>query len=130
MRRRGALTARTLSLGVLGFDRFSQAPLGLPLGRLPAPDLAQAVEVLAVTLDLTLRLVLLSTTFAQANPRPWSSRTGWPAALWVNMAVAHGNNVDPKGKPGGERANVPLGRLSKPQGGTHASLYFRARTRQ
>jgi hypothetical protein len=39
-RRSGALPARTLGLGVLGFGRFAQAPLGLPPGRLPAADQA------------------------------------------------------------------------------------------
>jgi hypothetical protein len=34
------LPACTLGLSVLGFDRFVQASLGLPPGRLPAADLA------------------------------------------------------------------------------------------
>jgi hypothetical protein len=39
-RRCGALTARTLGLGVLRFGRFVQPPLGLPPRRQPAADLA------------------------------------------------------------------------------------------
>ena len=63
-RRGGALTARPLGLGVLGFYGFILTPFGLPLGRLPALDLAQAFRVLAVALVPTLRQVLLATAFA------------------------------------------------------------------
>ena len=65
MRRRGgALTARPLGLGVLGFDGFILAPLGLPFGRLPATDRAQAFGVLAVTLVPAPWQILLATAFA------------------------------------------------------------------
>jgi len=39
-RRYGTLTARSLGLGVLGFDSFILPPFRLSLGRLPASDLA------------------------------------------------------------------------------------------
>ena len=71
--RGGALTARTLSLGVLGFDGIVRTPLRLAPGRLPAADLPQAFGILAVTLVPTPRLVLSPTAFAQAQPRPRSS---------------------------------------------------------
>ena len=69
-RRCGVLPARAFRLGMLGFDRFILAPLGLPLGRLPAPDFAEALGVLAIKLVLAPGQVLLSTAFAQANPSP------------------------------------------------------------
>jgi hypothetical protein len=46
----GALTARLLRLGVLGFDPGVLATLGLPPGCLPATNLALAFRVLAVAL--------------------------------------------------------------------------------
>ncbi len=46
----GALAAHTLGLGVLGFDLGVPTPIGLPLGGLPAADLALALGILAVTL--------------------------------------------------------------------------------
>ena len=80
-RRGGALTARPLGLGVLGFYGFILTPFGLPLGRLPATDCAQAFGVLTVTLVPTLRQVLLPATLAQADPSPRSSRIDTAAAI-------------------------------------------------
>ena len=77
---------------MLGFYGFILAPFGLPLGRLPAADLAQAFGVLAVTLVPTLRQVLLATAFAQADPGPRSSRTGTAAAIWTTMTATHGSD--------------------------------------
>jgi hypothetical protein len=99
----GALTARTLCLGLLGFDRLVLAPFGLPPRRLPAPQQTQAFGVLAVTLVRALRLVRASTAFAQANPRPQSSRTGRAAALWLMIMVAHGSCDLPRDSPGKTR---------------------------
>ena len=114
MRRRGGtLTARPLGLGVLSFDSFILAPLGLPLGCLPAPNLPQAVGVLAVMLVPTPRQVLLPTALAQANPDPRSSRPDTLAAIWTTMTTTHGSLFS-QGTAWGERANVLLGRLSKP----------------
>jgi hypothetical protein len=100
-RRWGALTARTLRLGVLGSGRIVLASSRLPPRRLPAPDLPQAFGILAVTLVPTLRLVLVPAAFAQAEPCPWSSRTGTAAALWINMLAAHGSVDLPRDSPGG-----------------------------
>jgi hypothetical protein len=85
--RSGALTARTLSLGVLDFDRFILPPPDLPLRRLPATNLAQAFCILAIALIPAPRPVLLSTPFAQANPRPRSAVT----TIWLIMTLAHGS---------------------------------------
>jgi hypothetical protein len=126
-RGRGTLTARTFRLGVLRFGRIVLAPPGLPPRRLPAPHLPQAFGILAVTLIPTPRLVLAPTAFAQANPRPRSSRPGTAAALWINMAPAHGS-VFSQGTARGERAIVLLGRLSKPRSRrSFPNLYFTER---
>jgi hypothetical protein len=119
-RRCGALTARTLCLGMLGFDRIVLTPFGLPPRRLPAPQQTQAFGLLAVTLVRAPRLVLASTAFAQANPRPRSSRTGRAAAFWIMIMVAHGSAIS-QGTARGKRANVLLGRLSTPA--TDESVY-------
>jgi hypothetical protein len=129
-RRFGTLTARTLGLGVLGSGRFIQTPSALPPRRLPATHLPQAFGGLAVTLVPTLRLVLAPAAFAQADPRPRSSRTGTAAALWLIMAAAHGSVLS-QGIARGERAFVLLGRLAKPRTRrSFASLYAPVGTRQ
>src|SRR5205807_276951 len=69
--------------------------------------------VLAVTLVGTPGLVVLATAFAQAEPRPRSSRPGTAAALWSTMRVAHGSVLS-QGTARGERTIVLRGRLSKP----------------
>jgi hypothetical protein len=104
----GALTARTLRLGMLGFGRIVLAPPGLPPRRLPAPDQTQAFGVLAVMLVPTPWLVLAPTAFTQADPRPRSSM----ATVWIIMTQAHGSAIS-QGTARGERAIVLLGRLSK-----------------
>ena len=126
----GSLAAHALRLRVLSFGGGIQAASGLPLRRLPAADLPLAFQILAVTLVPTPRLVLPSAAFAQADPRPRSSRTGTAAALWLKMAAAHGSILS-QGIARGERVFVLLGRLSKP--GTRqpfASLYAPEATRQ
>ncbi len=108
LRRRGAtLTARTLILSVLGFARSVLASSRLPPRRLPATHLPPAFGVLAVTLVPTPRLVLVPTAFAQADPRPRSSRTGTAAALWITMTAAHGSVDLPRDSPGGTRYRSP-----------------------
>jgi hypothetical protein len=109
----GALTAPTLSLGVLGFGFCTQAPLRLPPRRLPAANLPPAGRILAVTLVATPRLVLPPAAFAQADPRTRSSRTGATGVLWVILAGAHGSHFS-QGTARGERSTVLPGRLSKP----------------
>ena len=112
-RRYGTLPARPLRLGVLGFDGLVQAPSSLPPRRLPAAELPAAFGVLAVTLVGTPGLVVLATAFAQAEPRPRSSRPGTAAALWSTMSVPHGSVLS-QGTARGERTIVLRGRLSKP----------------
>jgi hypothetical protein len=106
-RRVAALTARTLSLGVLGFGRSVLASSRLPPRRLPAPDQPLAFRVLAITLVPTPRLVLVPTAFAQAHPRTRSARTGTAAALWSTMTAAHGSVDLPRDSPGGTRSRSP-----------------------
>lgn len=105
------LSARTLCLGMPGFDCIVLTTSGLPPRRLPAPDQAEAFGILAVTLIPTSWLILTPTAFAQADPRPRSSRTGTLAAVWAIMTGAHGSAVSP-GTVRGERAIVLLGRFS------------------
>jgi len=121
-RRCDALAARTLCLSMLGFGRLVLAPFGLPPRCLPAPQQTQAFGLLAVTLVRAPRLVLASTAFAQANPRPRSSRTGMAAAFGIMIMEAHGSAIS-QGTARGKRANVLLGRLSTP-GSRRVSLYF------
>ncbi len=107
-----ALTARTLSLGMLGFGLGGQAPSGLPLRRLPAVNLPPACGRLAVPLVPAPRLVLLPAAFAQADPRARSPRTGTAGALWFTVEGAHGRMVS-QGIARGGCSNILLGRLSK-----------------
>ncbi len=116
------LTARPLCLGVLRLNRLVLAPSGLPPRRLPAPDQTQALGVLAVTLAPTPRLVAAATAFAQADPRPRSSRTATLAAVWFIMTTAHGSAFS-QGSARGERAIVLLGRLSKPEADGPTPVY-------
>jgi hypothetical protein len=109
----GALTARTLRRGVLGFGCVVLAASGLPSRRLPATDQPPTFGVLTVTLVPTPWLVLVPTAFAQADSCPRSSRTGTAATFWTNMTATHGSS-DPKGQPGENVAFVLLGRLTKP----------------
>jgi len=95
-RRRGALTARTFRLGVLGLGRNALASSGLPPRPLPALHLPLALGVLAVTLVPTPRLVLAPAALAQADPHPRSSPTGTAAVLWLIMTATHGSAI-PKG---------------------------------
>ena len=107
-----ALTARTLSLGVLGFGLGRLAPSSLPLRRLPAVNLPPAFGGLAITLVPTPRLVLLPAAFAQADPRARSPRTGTAGALWFTVEEAHGSVVS-QGTVRGGCANILLGRFSR-----------------
>jgi len=123
-RRSGTLPARTLRLGVPGFDRFVQASLGLPPGRLPAADLAQAFGVLAVALVPSPRLVLPCAAFAQAQPRAWSSRSCTARALRFNVEGAHGSYFS-QGTARGERITVLPGRLFKSKTDRRLPVYPR-----
>jgi hypothetical protein len=110
-RRRDTLTAptaHTFGFGMLGFGGLGLAPLDLPLRRLPTPHQPEAFGILTIMLIPTPRLVLASTTFAQADARPRSSAT----TVWLIMTTTHGS-VFSQGTARGERANVLLGRLSK-----------------
>ena len=96
----GALAARTLGLGVLGFDLGGQAPIGLPLGGLPAADLALALGILAVTLVPAPRLVLAFAPFAQAGSPARSARSGPRAVLSRTLVRAQRRFDLPRESPG------------------------------
>ncbi len=105
--RGGALTARMLGLGVLGFGRLVLASSGLPSGSLPAAQLAAAFRVLAVALVPAPWQVLSATAFAQADSRP---RSSWPspaARLGLTMRAAHGSVDLPRDSPGGTCSRSP-----------------------
>ena len=86
----------------------------LPPRRLPASDQSSAFGVLAVMLVPAPRRVLAATALAQTQPWPRSSRTGPATAVGNIMTGAHGSAIS-QGIARGERANVLLGRLSKPE---------------
>jgi hypothetical protein len=96
----GTLAARFLCLGMAGFGVGILAMLGLPSRRLPAADLPPAFRILAVALVPTPRLILASTPFAQADPRPRSAPSGLTARLSLNLVCAHGR-LDSQGKSSG-----------------------------
>jgi len=98
----GALAARVLRLCVLSFDYGIPTAFGLALRRLPAAEQPPAFGNLAVTLVPTPRPVLASAAFAQADPRPRSSRTGATSAVWLIMMAAHGSVIS-QGTARGER---------------------------
>jgi hypothetical protein len=77
-----AVPAVRFRLGMLGLDAGILAPVGLTAGRLPALDLPLALRVLAAALVPAPRLVLASTSFAQADPRARLPRSGQPAVSW------------------------------------------------
>jgi hypothetical protein len=72
----GPLAARALGPGMPRFDVGVLTTFGLPPCRLPTVDLSPAFGILAVALVPRPRLVLASTPFAQADPRPGSARSG------------------------------------------------------
>src|SRR5580693_8021331 len=100
---------------MLGFGGCVETSSGLPLGGLPAVNLAQAFGILAVTLVGPPRLVHATTAFAQATARAWSAQPGRAVVMGSMMAVTHGSVVS-QGTARGERANVLLGRLSTRSG--------------
>ena len=117
-----ALTAHTLCLSVLGFGGVVLAASGLPPRRLPATDQPPAFAVLAVTLVPTPRLVRAATAFAQADPRPRSSRTGTAAVLGITMTTAHGSAIS-QGTARGERTIVLLGAEQNRQADGRSPVY-------
>src|SRR5262249_14670599 len=106
------LAARTLGLGVPGFDVGVLAMSGLPLRRRPASDLPLALWILAVALVPTPRLVLASTTFAQADPRARSAPSGRTAVLSRTLTSAHGRCFS-QGKSSGRMSYHSPRALSK-----------------
>ena len=96
----GALAARTLGLGVLGFTLGVPATIGLPPGGLPAADLALALGILAVTLGPATRLVLAPAPFAQADSRAWSALSGPRTVLSRTLVRAQRRFDLPRESPG------------------------------
>jgi hypothetical protein len=96
----GSLTALLLCLSVLGSDISIQATFGLAPCRLPAPDLAQALRLLAVALNAAPRLVLTPASLAQADPRSRSAPSGQTAMSSRNVASAHGRYLLPRESSG------------------------------
>jgi hypothetical protein len=84
------LAARAFCLSMLGSGVGVLATLSLPLRRLPAPDLPQALGVLAIALVPTPRVILASALFIQAGPLARVARSGFGTVLFFNVVVAHG----------------------------------------
>jgi len=103
----GPLAARTLSLGVLGFDLGGLATLGLPPRRLPAMDLPPAFRLLAVALVPAPRQVPTPASFAQAGPQARSAPSGLTPVFSFNVRGAHGRCNLPRESSGRMRKRFP-----------------------
>jgi hypothetical protein len=108
----GAVTALFLGLGLLGFDADVLTTFGLAASRLPAVDLTQAFRVLAIALVPAPREVLASASFAQADPRARSPRSGQTAVALRTVKGAHGSG-NSQGKSSGRMREHSLRALSK-----------------
>jgi hypothetical protein len=108
----GTVPALHFSLGMLGFDAGILATFGLAAGRLPAFDLPLAFRVLAIALVPALRQVLASASFAQADPRAQSPRSGQRAVALRTLKGAHGSG-NSQGKSSGRMRDHSLRALSK-----------------
>jgi hypothetical protein len=86
----GPLTARALCLSVPGFGLGGLAMSSLSPRCLPAADFPLALWLLAVALVPTPRVVRAAASFAQADPRARSARSGPTAVLSRNVVGAHG----------------------------------------
>jgi hypothetical protein len=103
----GALAARALGSGVLGFALGVPATLGLPPSGLPAADLALALGILAVTLIPAPRLVLAPAPFAQTDSRARSARSGPRTVLSRTLVRAQRRLNLPRESPGRMRQRSP-----------------------
>jgi hypothetical protein len=108
----GSLPALLLGLGLLGFDADVLTTFGLAASRLPAADLTPALRVLAIALVPAPRQVLASASFAQADPRARSPRSGQTAVAWRTVKGAHGSG-NSQGKSSGRMREHSLRALSK-----------------
>ena len=123
-RRLGALTARLLGPGVLGFDRRILATIRLAARRLPATELALTLRVLAVTLVPAPRLVLACASFAQADPPAWSAPSGRTVVLCFTVRGAHGSG-NSQGKCSGRVCKHSPRALSKREQDPLSPVYRR-----
>jgi len=89
---------------------------------LPAADLPQAFRVLAVALVPAPRLVLASASFAQADPRARSPRSGQTAVSVSNVKGAHGSG-NSQGKARGECWSHSPRALSKLEQDAYPPVY-------
>ena len=96
----GLLTALLLCLGVLGSDILILATFGLAPCCLPAPNLPQALRLLAVALNAAPWLVLALASLAQTDPRSRSAPSGQTAMSSRNVASAHGRYLLPRESSG------------------------------
>jgi hypothetical protein len=96
----GSLPALLLGPGMLHFDAVILTTFRLAASCLPAVDLPQAFRVLAVALVPAPRLVLASASFAQADPRARSPRSGQMAVSLRNVKGAHGRCFLPRESSG------------------------------
>jgi hypothetical protein len=96
----GLLTARLLSLGMLGFDAVLQATFSLAASRLPTADLPPAFRVLAVALVPASWLILATALFVDAGALARAARSGFGTGLFFNVVVAHGRFCLPRESSG------------------------------
>ena len=114
--------ALLFGLGMLCFDASVPTTLSLAASRLPAADLPQAFRVLAVALVPAPRLVLASASFAQADPRARSPRSGQTAVSVSNLKGAHGSG-NSQGKARGECWSHSPRALSKLEQDAYPPVY-------
>ena len=95
-----ALSALLFGLGMLCSDAVIPTTFSLTANRLPASDLSQAFQVLAVALVPASWLVLASASFAKASSRARSPRSGQTAVSVSTVEGAHGS-CNSQGKSSG-----------------------------
>jgi hypothetical protein len=124
----GSLPALLLGPGMLHFDAVILTTFRLAASCLPAVDLPQAFRVLAVALVPAPRLVLASASFAQADPRARSPRSGQTAVSLRNVKGAHGRCFLPRESSGRMLPHSPRALSKLEQDACCQSIVF-SRTR-
>jgi hypothetical protein len=117
-----ALTALLFGLGMLGFDAVVSTAFSLAASILPAADLPQAFQVLAVALVPASWPVLAPASSAKASPRTRSPRSGQTAVSVSTVESAHGS-CNSQGKSSGRMLPHSPRALSKVEQDAYPPVY-------